>query len=112
MKWYKDHPYRRAALWAALLVIVSFCALLMPSGLFHNNGSPPGGYFIEFGKIVLMPGVLVSEFVYYPVYYPSAGSSAGFCVWITIVALVNWVFYCGIFALIARLRRRSPQPLP
>jgi hypothetical protein len=101
------HPYRFAALWAALLVIVSLCALTMPSELFHSTGSPPGGYFIEFGQIVLMPGVLVSEFVYYPVYYPSGGSSAGFYVWITIVALVNWAFYWGIFALIARLRRRS-----
>jgi hypothetical protein len=102
----KTHPYRRAALWAAILVALAWCAWWMPSKVFHSDGSPPGGYFITASRVVLTPGVVISVYLF----LPSFDSPGGYDLLIALGLLLNWLLYFGLFALIARLRhRRVPE---
>jgi hypothetical protein len=103
-----SHPYRRAALWATIVVLVAWCAWWLPTKVFHASGAPPAGYLTSVGFHFLLPGSIASLFLF----GMDIESPHDMILWQCVLVTVSWLFYFGVFSLITRLRRRSPQPLP
>jgi hypothetical protein len=99
-----QHPYRRAAARALIVTLVAWAAFMLPTKVFHSDGSPPGGYISSAGYIVLLPGAVASLFVYYP-----GVSTASLVLWQGIVATMSWLFYFGLLSMVERIRRPRPE---
>jgi hypothetical protein len=99
-----QHPYRRAANRAVILTLVAWAAFMLPTKVFHSDGSPPGGYISTLGYTVLLPGAVASLFVYYP-----SVTTASLFLWQGIVVTFSWLFYFGSLSLFERIRRPRPQ---
>jgi hypothetical protein len=99
------HPYRRAAIRAAIFTIAASAMFILPTKLLHNDGSAPLGYFTSLGHVLLLPGSIVSLFVY----YPTEVSTASFVLWLIIVVLVSWLFYFGLLSIFVRIRAGSAR---
>jgi|SRR5215831_18380073 len=97
-----EHPYRWAAMWAAILVAAAWAMVWVPTKVFHASGEPPTGYLTALGFHLLMPGGVASLFLYRPPH-----DSTGGLISLSIVLSFSWLFYFGVFASVARLWRRN-----
>jgi hypothetical protein len=95
-----QHPYRRAAIHALIVTLVAWAAFIVPTKVFHSDGSAPAGYISSAGYIVLLPGAVASLFVYYP-----SVTTASHILWQGIVVAFSWLFYFGSLSLFERIRR-------
>jgi hypothetical protein len=100
-----QNPYRRAATWAAVIVAVIWMFFFLPVKLFPHAGDTPRNLIISIAHVFLLPGEIVSIFLY----YPASGTSAALAIWQLIVVTLNWVFYFGAIALVMILRQKSRE---
>jgi sterol desaturase/sphingolipid hydroxylase (fatty acid hydroxylase superfamily) len=100
------HPYRSAALWATIIVVVASAGFL--PGMLGYAPQPlrPGllcGAWVVSG-FALMPGALPAGLIMVFV----LRLAADHMMWILAVPF-SWLFYFGLFSLIAFTRRRRPR---
>ena len=98
-----EKPYRRAATWAAIVVAVIWMFFFLPTKLFPHAGDMPRNLIISIAHVFLLPGEIVSIFMY----YPASGSDAAFAFWEVMIVTLNWAFYFGAISLVMFLRRKS-----
>ena len=94
------HPYRSAALWSFVFTLAAWAAFFLPSKLFHSDGSPPWGYFISIGFQFLLPGAIVSLFV-----FRLNATYTRVILWQILSVGFTWLFYFGLCSAVVRLRR-------
>jgi hypothetical protein len=96
----QPHAYRRAALWSAAFTLAAWAAFWLPTKVFHTGGAPPAGYLTSLGFHLLMPGAIVSMFMFG--FHILEGTQL--VLWNLSLILINWLFYFAVFSAVVRIR--------
>ncbi len=79
----------------------------LPVKLFPHAADMPRNLIISIAHIFLLPGGVLSIFIF----YPSEATNTELFIWQVVMVTFNWLFYFGLFSLIALLRLRASRQL-